>query len=188
MYCEKLLKVKNNKDSSKFLIDSLIIHKLDDYLKNYITLRERRNINPVKFAIEKQIQYKTAMMLFVIGSRESLFRMRLFFECNCGEHIELETTKDKIMCECGLIGEYQELKDSIKLYFELLEKPVKCEWDVDINGETDFLNEFDIAKYDNSFSSIEKVGDPGLIKSIDSLCLLNIRNDTMKEYLDSEGF
>lgn len=78
MYCEKLLKVKNNKDSSKFLIDSLIIHKLDDYLKNYITLRERRNINPVKFAIEKQIQYKTAMMLFVIGSRESLFRMRLF--------------------------------------------------------------------------------------------------------------
>ena len=139
MYCRKLLNIASNKDSDKYLIDKLIIYKLDEYLKHHVTLRERQNINPVKFAIEMKIEHLTAIMTFIIGSRVGLFKIRLFFECECGEKKELETTNEIIECECGITGNYESLKESIKLYFFLLEKPSACDWNIEYKNDADLL-------------------------------------------------
>lgn len=190
MYCRKLLDIASNKESEKYLIDKLIIYKLDEYLKHHVTLRERQNINPVKFAIEMNIKYTTAIMTFIIGSRVKLFKIRLFFECECGERKELETTKEIIECECGEIGNYESLNENIKLYFHLLDKPTPCEWNIEYNNEANLLQESDLMAINNSFSDIEKVGGSELMNEIKSDCLRDSRTTLMERYVgeESEGF
>jgi len=187
MYCKKLLDIASNKESEKNLIDKIIIYKLDEYLKHYVTFRERQNINPVKFAIEMNVEFKTAIMTFIIGSRVKLFKIRLFYECECGERKELETTKEKIECECGKSGDYGSLKENIKLYFILLEIPTPCEWNIEYDTEADLLLESDLVAIDNSFSDIEKVGGSELVNEIKSACLRDSRETLMERYIGEKS-
>ena len=183
MYCEKLQLIKDDENSPKYLIDDLAIYKLDVFLNYDVTLRERENINPVRLAIERNINYKTALMAFIIGSRKKLFQLRMFYECECDEKIELTSTSEIIKCDCGYIGNYKNSKDKIKLYFRLLEKPVNCNGESVKNGEADYLENSDIEQFDNSFSFVEKVGGSDLVKVINEECLLSIREAQMKDYL-----
>ncbi|MFB7160446.1 hypothetical protein [Lysinibacillus sp. NPDC056232] len=187
MYCKKLLDIVSFEESKRYLIDKLIIYKLDEYLKNRITLRERKNINPVKFAIEMGVEYKIAIMTFIVGSRVKLFKIRLFYECDCGERKELETTKENIECECGKIGNYESLKENIKLYFQLLEIPTPCEWNEQYSNEADLLKESDLLAFDNSFSDIEKVGGSELMNEIKSDCFRDAREALMERYIGEES-
>lgn len=186
MYCEKLQLIKADESSSKYLIDDLTIYKLDAFLKNDVTLRERENINPVRLAIERNLVYETALMTFIIGSRKKLFKLRIFYECECGEKIELASTNELIECDCGYKSNYSSSKDNIKLYFWLLEKPVICDSEPIKNGEADYLGNSDIEQFDNSFSSVEKVGGSDLVKVINEECLLSSREAQMRDYLGDE--
>lgn len=183
MYCKKLQNIYKNKDSAKSLIDTRVIYKLDDYLKNHLTLRERQNINPANFSIEMNISYKTALMTFIIGARVGLFRIRSFYKCGeCGEQQELNTL-NKISCECGKEGNYQDLKEQITLYFFLLEKPQPCNTDEDFKDPLDLLEDTDIKNINEfSFADVEKVGGSIVLDEIES-SICKRREAKMKKFL-----
>lgn len=185
MYCEKLQSICQNTESPKFLIDERVIYKLDSYLKNHVTLRERQNLNPVKFAIDMNVNYKTSLMTFIIGARVQLFQIRTFFNCTeCDEQQEL-TTLDQIYCECGIEGTYQELKDQVTLYFKLLERPQPCYTHEEIENELDLLNELDIEQINNvSLSDVEKVGGSAILQEVVTFSSIGTRREEkMKKYL-----
>ncbi|WP_214736932.1 hypothetical protein [Exiguobacterium sp. s162] len=119
MYCEKLNCILDNPKSSRFLIDSLTIYKLDSFLKEKVSLVERKRLNPSKFANLMNVEQKTALMTFVLGVECNLFKTLAYYDCDCGEG-RFIFSMDPFECDCGKIINPQENRDKIFLYFELL--------------------------------------------------------------------
>lgn len=183
MYCKKLQNIYQHDDSPKYLIDELVINKLDYFIKNEVTLRERQNLNPIKFSNIMNVNYRTSLMTFIIGARVGLFQIRTFYKCfRCSEQKELLSLK-KIDCECGISGNYEELKEQITLYFNLLERPEPCNDKEDFNNQLDILDKNDIESISEfSLSDVEKVGGSAVIEEIEnSICIQ--REEKMKRFL-----
>lgn len=183
MYCKKLQSIYQNPDSVKYLIDELVVNKLDYFIKNEITFRERQNINPIKFSNTMNVHYKTSLMTFIIGSRVGLFRTRTFYRClDCDEQQELFSLSN-IKCDCGVHGNYNEFKDQITLYFNLLEKPIPCDEKEDFDNQLALLDDIDIENInDFSLNDVEKVGGSAVLDEIES-SLCAYREETIRSYL-----
>ena len=126
MYCKKLDCILEHEKSSEYLIDSLIIRKLDIYLKEKVSLIERQRLSPLKFSRLMEVDQKTAVKTFVLGAKCNLFKPIAYFECSCGEGKFITSLTTPFECECEQIINPTINRDKISVYFTLLLPPEKC--------------------------------------------------------------
>lgn len=132
MYCKKLSNMLHNKDSELYGITLKDIQKLDYFLKNKTTFKERDRINVSRFSIEMEIDIKKALRLFMLGVDEDLFSLVMYVDCDnpyCDETYRIKDIHSIIECDCGRTINIS--KENVDVYFKLIEDPVDCNWDDD---------------------------------------------------------
>ncbi|GEM_PF-4707840 len=176
MYCEKLLCIKENKKSPSFLIDDLVINKLDVFIKEKVTLIERERLSPSKFALLMNVDQNTAMMTFVIGTECRLFKALAYFTCECGENHFLESVKGNYECVCNKVVNLSENRERIFLYFKLLLAPENCFNEEEKIYHIDYIENDIIGNF--SLADMEERLGKETVDSI--LSLKELRNNTMR--------
>lgn len=184
MYCNKLINIVQDEKSQDYVIDMNLVEKLDKFIKEKTTLKEREKLNPVRFSIEMSVSQESSLMIFILGIKTGLFKPRNYYSCSCEEHFEIENIKVSTQCpSCNKNINPSIDRNRIFLYFKLTESPRRCEWEINKPiYPLDFLEEvykenFTVADLDN----ITKRGE------YDSLIGLrgNHEND-MLEFLKEE--
>lgn len=175
MYCEKLKCIKEHRKSKEFLIDELVINKLDLFIKEKVTLKERERLSPSKFAVLMNVHQKTAMMTFVAGAECGFFQLLAYYTCECGENKYLESVKGFHECICGRKVELSEVRDRIFLYFKLLCEPEECSKEKEIVYQVDYLE-----SVNGNFSLAEMDENLGRDTMDSILSLKEIRNEKMR--------
>lgn len=130
MYCKKLSNILQNKDSQLYGINLKDIQKLDYFIKNKTTYRERDNINANRFSIEMDVDLNKSLRLFMLGIEEELFSLVMYVECDnpsCDETYKINDLHDYIECDCGKIINIS--KENVDIYFNLTEEPTDCNLD-----------------------------------------------------------
>ncbi|AQX56627.1 hypothetical protein [Priestia flexa] len=189
MYCDKLINIAQHSDSAKYNIDYEVIQKLDSFIKEKTTFRERENLNPVKFSIEMKIKQEISLMSFVLGTHCKLFKMRAYFNCSyCDEHLEIFDVNDKFECTCGKMITPSEHRDKLFLYFKLLETPAVCSWEENTpTYQLDFFEKVNDGKGNFTLADLDNVA--GKRYSNDLISLRNRRDKNLKSYIKGEpGF
>lgn len=128
MYCKKLYNILQDNDHKEFNITKTDIEKLDDFIRNKTTSRERLNLDPAKLSIIMRMDQQKSIRLFVLGCKQELFKMKVYIDCDlCNDRHYIDDIYEDLLCEeSGEIINIKNNKDKIYVYFELLEKPVIC--------------------------------------------------------------
>lgn len=192
MYCKKLKTILEEENNDEF---TLLINKLDGFIRNQTTTRERRRINPLKFSIERRIEPGVAYRLFQSLTVKGLFKAHAYYSCECGDQIYIDKTlKDEYECDCEdkTIIPYFD-KNRIYIYFELLEKVEVCteefmHGDTDRNTDEteipldllDHFEDYKSGKTEASLAEIEKVtGEENYYENT----VMSQRADDRREYM-----
>ena len=177
MYCKKLSNILHNNDSKLYGISLKDIQKLDYFIKNKTTFKERDNINVSRFSIEMDIDLNKAIRLFMIGVDEYLFSLVMYVECDnphCDETYKIEDLYSQLECDCG--KNIKIAKENVDIYFNLLETPTECNLD---NQENISVFGLIMGKPKPSkikLSDIEKVvGNENIEKAINKSSMLDRR-------------
>jgi DNA-directed RNA polymerase subunit RPC12/RpoP len=186
MYCDKLVNIVQHTDSSKYMIDRDIIIKLDKFIKQKTTKRERTKLNPLKFSIEMKVNQETSLMSFVIGSKIYLFQTRAYYDCYCGDHFELFHLNKEYECTCGKKIIPLEVKNRIYLYFDLLEEPENCPWDVSQpESQLDFLKEGDLNFGNFTMAALDEIAGSGASENL--ISLEQKRTEMLKDFIERDN-
>ena len=97
MYCDKLKSIVRE-DRVDPDVNEIVIQKLDKFIKEKTTIRERRKLNPYRFSIEMQISQKIAIKAFIKGAKCELFSPRFYYSCSCGDQFEVSNLNSEIQC------------------------------------------------------------------------------------------
>lgn len=183
MYCNKLMDIVQSEESEEYYIDKSTIKKLDIFIRKKTTQRERYKLNPMKFSAIMGIEQDTALMLFIIGIKVELFKIRKYYSCSCGEHFEIENISQPIYCyNCEKEIFISSDRDRIHLYFILVESPTLCSWNhQEKKYPLDYLEEyknFTLADLDESLG--EDAGNA-------IIGLSNMRENKMNEFLNEDS-
>ncbi|MCY7893112.1 hypothetical protein MOB09_08815 [Bacillus vallismortis] len=164
MYCEKLNSIcKHPKNDGA--INNQTIKKLDIYIKEKTSYIERKHLNPIKFSIKMNVEQEAALKAFLLGTYCRLFQMLVYYNCSCGDQIQVFDLNKDFECSCGLIlnPKKTEVRERLSLYFNLLEKPKNCfENSLNPVSQLDYVDHeelekinFHIADVDNSLGQEE---------------------------------
>lgn len=130
MYCKKLSNMLHNKDSQLHNITQKDIQKLDYFLREKTTLKERDRINVSRFSIEMDVDIKKSLRLFMVGVDEDLFNLVMYVDCDspyCDETYRIKDIHSEIECDCG--KNITPSKKNVDVYFKLMENPTNCNLD-----------------------------------------------------------
>ena len=74
MYCKKLYNILQDNDHITYNITETDIEKLDEFIRNKTTSRERLNLDPARLSIIMKMNYEKSIKLFVLGCKQKLFK------------------------------------------------------------------------------------------------------------------
>lgn len=179
MYCDKLMNIVKHSLSTKHLIGKEKVQMLDLFIKEKTTLRERATLNPIRLTIESGLDQKSALMIFVVGTRCELFQMRAFYNCKCEEQFEIYSMSEITSCTCGRGIVPSNNRERVFLYFNLLEKPTECEmlYEEEAIFQTDFINENELGNGNFTMADLDSISDKGEFDN-----LVSQREQKMKEF------
>ncbi|CEQ08960.1 Uncharacterised protein [[Clostridium] sordellii] len=128
MYCKKLYNILLDDDHKDYNITELDIDKLDQFIRNKTTSRERLNLDPAKLSMEMELDYHKSIKLFILGCKQELFKMKMVIDCElCNNRHSINSINEDLLCEeFHQTIDINKNKDSIYVYFKLLEKPQIC--------------------------------------------------------------
>lgn len=179
MYCNKLMNIIKDPKSKEYNINEYIIKKLDKFLKEKTTKKEREKLNPIKFSIEMDVSEKTSIMLFVLGAKCDLFKIRMYFKCVCGNQFEIDNLKDTLYCSCDREITPNLQRERVFLYFTLLEKPMYCNWfNANSNYQIDYIEDAMLGKQQVSLADFDSIVGADEMDN-----LVSQRDNKMKQYI-----
>lgn len=135
MYCKKLMNIIENQEGKQRGLSSLHVKKLHTFLLEKCTNRELKNISPLRFAMVMETSESDAINLFAIGCDENLFKVKLYYQCECcTEYIEIVSLNQYVRCENEKDHLPENNPENVHLYFELQEKIEHCNLDTNENN------------------------------------------------------
>ncbi|WP_148552152.1 hypothetical protein [Paraclostridium bifermentans] len=128
MYCKKLYNILQDDDHKDYNITEADIDLLDEFIRNRTTSRERLNLDPARLSRIMGIEHSKSIKLFILGCKQELFKMKMVIDCElCNSMHIINNLGEDILCEeSNKIISVKDNKDSIYVYFTLLEKPEIC--------------------------------------------------------------
>ena len=160
MYCKKLYNILQDNDHITYNITETDIEKLDEFIRNKTTSRERLNLDPARLSIIMKMNYEKSIKLFVLCCKQKLFKMKMYIDCEyCNSRHNIEDFYVDIICdESNKTIPINNNKDKIYVYFELLERPQICK---KINANNSYMIDDIMGKCSPSnttLSEMEKYG------------------------------
>lgn len=188
MYCNKLINIVHLAKDDIFDINEIVIKKLDIFIKEKTTIKERQKLNPYKFSIEMKITQEIALKTFITGAKNKLFDPLFYYSCDCGDQFEvLDVNKEK-ECTCGKNIIPKNERSRLYIYFKLLEQPTPCAWEEEKDTyPLDFLESEGFGTENFTLADVDRIVGSTLTK--DLISIKQEREENYKNFLKGEdGF
>lgn len=188
MYCDKLTSIAHQGKDDAFDINEAIIKKLDIFIKERTTTRERRNLNPYKFSLEMNVSQEISLKVFILGVKNKLFSPRFYYICECGDQFEVENVNTEKYCTCNRQIIPSNDKSRLYIYFKLLEEPTPCPWEEDEDiYPIDLLVAEGFGTENFTLADVDRLVGPTYTK--DLISIKESREESYRQYLNGEdGF
>ncbi len=190
MYCDKLTSIVQQFNEDVIAVDEIVIKKLDIFIKERTTVRERRKLNPYKFSIEMNISQEISLRAFILGAKCRLFNPIFYYMCECGDQFEVININVKRQCTCRKEIIPDTDKSRLYLYFKLLEDPIPCPWEEDKDiYPLDLLKGEGYGTENFTLADVDRLVGTRYTTDLISISIKDAREEYYKQFIEGEdGF